>query len=73
MTHIDVSKFALKSNLSSLKTEVDKIDADKLKTVHVNLGKLSSAVNNEAVTKTMYDKLATKVNSIDTTGLVLKT
>ena len=30
VTHVDVSSFALKSNLASLKTEVDKIDIDKL-------------------------------------------
>ena len=28
--HIDISIFALKSNLASLKTEVDKLDIDKL-------------------------------------------
>ena len=33
ISYVDVSSFALKSNLASLKTEVDKIDADKLKTV----------------------------------------
>ena len=32
-THVDVSSFASKANLAVLKTEVDKIDADKLKTV----------------------------------------
>ena len=39
MTHVDVSSFALKSNLASLKTEVDKIDVGKLKTVSVDLTK----------------------------------
>ena len=43
-SHVDVSSFALKSNLTSLKTEVDKIDADKLKTVLVDLVKLSNEV-----------------------------
>ena len=33
--HVNVSSFALKSNLASLETEVDKIDGDKLKTVLV--------------------------------------
>ena len=33
ITHIDASDFALKTNLAALKTEIDKIDADKLKTV----------------------------------------
>ena len=37
VSHVDVSSFALKSNLASLKTEVGKIDADKLKTIPVDL------------------------------------
>ena len=30
VTHVDVSSFALKSNFASLKTEIDKLDIDKL-------------------------------------------
>ena len=71
-THIDVSNFAPKSNLASLKSEVDKIDVDKSKTVPVDLSKLSSAVNNDVVKKTVYDKLVAKVNNVDTTGFVKK-
>ena len=56
-TGIDASKFELKSNLASLKTEVDKIDVDKLKTVPADLSKLSNLVNNEVVKKTVYNKL----------------
>ena len=37
VSHVDISSFALKSNLASLKTEADKIDADKLKPVPVDL------------------------------------
>ena len=44
VTHVDVSSFVSKTNLASLKTEVDKIDADKLKTVPVDLVKLSNVV-----------------------------
>ena len=44
VSHIDVRSFALKSNLANLKTEVDKIDADKLKAVPVDLAKLSNIV-----------------------------
>ena len=40
VSHVDDSSFALKSNLASLRTEVDKIDADKLKAVPVDLAKL---------------------------------
>ena len=72
VSHVDVSSFALKSNLASLKTEVDKIDADKLKTVPVDLAKLSNVVKNDVVKKTEYNKLATKVDNIDTTNLVEK-
>ena len=56
-----------------MKTEVDKIDVDKLKTVPVDLAKLSNVVKNDVVKKTEYDKLVTKVDNIDTTGFVLKT
>ena len=44
MTHVDVSNFVSKRNLAILKTEVDKIDAGKLKTVPVDLAKLSNVV-----------------------------
>ena len=40
ITHVDVSSFASKTNLANLKTEVDKIDVDKLKTVPVDLARL---------------------------------
>ena len=73
MTHIDVSSFALKSNLANLKTEVDKLDIDKLAPFPVDLSKLSDVVTNDVVKKTDYDKLVTKVDNVDTTGFVLKT
>ena len=73
MTHGDASSFALKSNLASLKTEVDKLDIDKLTPVPNDLAKLSNVVKNDVVKKTEYDKFVTKVNNIDTTGFVLKT
>ena len=62
ITHVDVSGFASKTNLAALKTEVDKIDTDKLKTVPVDLAKLSNVVNNDVVKKTDYN---TKVTSIE--------
>ena len=40
VTHIDTSSFALKINLASFKTEVDKLDIDKLVPVLVDLSKL---------------------------------
>ena len=62
ITHVDVSSFASKTNLAALNTEVDKIDADKLKTVPVDLAKLSNVVKNEVVKKTDY---STKITSIE--------
>ena len=72
VSHVKVSSFALKSNLASLKTEVDKIDADKLKTVPADLAKLSNVVKHDVVKKTEYNKLVTKVDNIDTTNFVKK-
>ena len=48
--------------------KVDKIDVDKLKTVPVDLNKLSNVVNNEIIKKSVYDKLFAKANNIDTRG-----
>ena len=73
VTHVDTSRFALKTNLASLKTEVDKLDIDKLAPVPVDLSKLSDVVKNDAAKKTVYDKLPGKVNNIDTSDFVLKT
>ena len=73
VTHVDTSSFALKANLATLKTEVDKLDIDKLVLVPTDLSKLSNVVKNDVVKKTTYDKLVTKVNNIDTSGFVLKT
>ena len=62
ITHVDVSCFASKTNLAALKTEVDKIDVDKLKTVPNDLPKLSNLVKNDVVKKADYN---TKVTSIE--------
>ena len=68
ISHVDTSSFALKSNLASLKTEVDKLDIDKLVPVPVDLSKISDVVKNDVVKKIVHDKLVAKVNSIDTSG-----
>ena len=73
LIHVDTSRFTLKTNSDSLKTEVDKSEFDKLTPVPVNFSKLSDAVKNDVVKKAMYDKLAGKVNNIDTSEFVLKT
>ena len=51
VTHVDTSSFALKTNLASLKSEVDKLDIDKLVPVPADLSKLSDAVINDVVKK----------------------
>ena len=56
----------MKTNLANLKTEVDKLDINKLVPVPVDLSKLSDVVKNDVVKKIANDKLVTKVNSIDT-------
>ena len=66
ISHVDTSSFALKTNLANLKTEVDKLDIDKLVPIPVDLSKLTDVVKNDVVKKDVYDKLVTKANNIDT-------
>ena len=73
ISHVDTSRFALKTNLASLKTEVDKLDIDKVVPGPIDLSKLSDVVKNDVVKKDVYHKLVTKVNNIDTRGFVFKT
>ena len=73
MTRVDTSSFALKTNLGSLKIEVDKLDIDKLLSVSVDLSKLRDVVKDDVVKKAVYDKLVAKLNNIDTSDFVLKT
>ena len=67
MVHVDTS------NLTTLDTEVDKLDIDKLVAVPTDLSKLSNVVKNDVVKKTTSDKLVVKVNNIDANDFVLKT
>ena len=71
VTDLDTSSFALKTNLVSLKTEVDKLDIDKLVPVSVDLSKW--CIKNDVVKKGVCDQLVAKVNNIDTDDFVLKT
>ena len=80
ITHVDVSSFASKTNLAALKTEVDKMDTDKLKTAHTDLAKLTNAIENNVVkktglTKNPVDNLAdiTKLKAINTNSFVTRT
>ena len=73
VTHVDNSSFALKINSTSLETKIAKLDIDKLAPVPIDLSKLSDVVRNDVFKKAVYDKLAAKVNNIDTNDFVLKT
>ena len=53
ISHVDTSSFALKTNLASLKIEVDKLDIDKLAPVPVDLSKLRDVVK-MTLLKKMY-------------------
>ena len=56
ISHVNISYFALKSNLASLKTGVAKLDIDKLVPVIIDLSKLSNLVKNDVAEKAVYDK-----------------
>ena len=73
ISHVDTSSFALKTNLANLKSEVDKLDIDKLVPVPVDLNKLSDVVKNDVVKKDVYNTLVAKVDNVNTSGFVLKT
>ena len=72
VTHVDVSSFASKTNLAALKTEVDKIDADKLKTTPTDLTKLTNAIEHDVVKKTDYNAKVTSIEG-QITGLTKNT
>ena len=65
ISHVDASSFALKNNLANLKTEIDKLDIDKLIPIPNDLSKLSNVVKNNVVKKVDYNKLVATVNNID--------
>ena len=60
ISHVDTSSLALKTNLGNLKTEVDKLDIDKLLPGPADLRKLSDVVKNNVFKKDVYDELVTK-------------
>ena len=73
--HVDTSSFALKANLANLKTEVDKLDINKLVPVPVDLIKLSDVIKNDVIRKTDYNTKITEIeNKIpDISNLATKT
>ena len=62
ITHVDNSSFALKTNLTALKTEVDKLGIPKLGTLPTDVAKLTNKVANDLVEKTDFNSLRTKAN-----------
>ena len=69
ISHVDTSSFALKKKIANLKTEVNKLDIDKLVLIPVDLSKLSDVVKNDVVKKDVYNKLVAKVGNINTSDL----
>ena len=73
ITHVDASGFASKTNLAALKTKVDKLNIDKLRTTPADLAKLTDVVKNEVVKKTDFSaddyvkktKFSGDINSLD--------
>ena len=74
ITHVDTSSFALKTNVANLKTDVDKLDIDKLRSLRNNLSNLKTKVD-----KLDVDKLApvpadlSKLNNVVNNEVVKKT
>ena len=54
ITHVDTSSFVLKTNLAALKTEVDKLNIDKLFPVSGDLSKLSKEVQEDFTKKLRF-------------------
>ena len=73
ITHVDASSFALKINLSSLKTEVDKLDIPKLSTVPADLAKLTKEVQEDFTKKTDFTALEKKLTDNKTSNDNLET
>ena len=63
IAHADTSSFASKTNWSNLKTEVDKLDIDKLVPVPVDLSKLGDVVKDDVTKKTDYNAKRTEIEN----------
>ena len=73
ITHVGTSTFALKTYLSALKTEVDKLHIPELGTMPTVVAKLSNKVANDLVEKTVFNSLKTKVDNNETDNDNLET
>ena len=72
ITHVDTSSFALKTNLTALKIEVDKLDIPKLGTLPTDVAKWTNKVANDLAEKTDFNSLKTKVNENETNNDILE-
>ena len=63
ISQINTSSFALKWNLASLKTEVDKLDIDKLKSLPNNFSNLKSKVDKLVPVHVDLSKLSNAVKN----------
>ena len=70
--YVDASSFALKTNLALLKTEVNKLDIIKVKTVPIDLADLTKEVHKDFTKKTDFNSLKTKVGETDDDNLEIK-
>ena len=73
VTHVNTGSFYSKTNLSALKTKVDKLDIPKLSTIPTDVSKLSNKVANDLVEKTDFNSLKTKVDNNETDNDNLET
>ena len=73
ITHVDTSSFALRTNLSNLKTEVDKLDIDKLKSLPNDLSNLKTKVDKLDIDKlTPVPKNLSKLSNVVNNEVVKK-
>ena len=74
ITHADTSSFVLKTNLSALKTEVDKLDIPKLGTLQTDLAKRTNKIANDLIETFDFNSMKTKVenNETDNDNLEIK-
>ena len=63
MRQEQILSFALKANLANFKTEIDKLDTDKLKPLPDDVSKLSNVVTNEFVKRTDYNVKITEIEN----------
>ena len=66
---VHTSKFVKKSDLASLKSNVDNLDIDKLKSVPIDLSEVSNVVKNEVIKKDVYYEFVKKFNTIQTNDI----